>query len=70
LVDDTTPQLGGNLDTNGYKLFGGNYGGNSIELPIGFGPVITNGYEDYITLQSSADNSTFKQWKFIGDVDG
>lgn len=67
VVDDTTPQLGGNLDLNGNKLVGGSYGGNTVELPVGFGPVITNGYEDAITLQSSSDNTTFKQWKFKND---
>jgi hypothetical protein len=67
IVEDTTPQLGGNLDTNGNKVFGGSYGGNTIELPVGFGPVITNGYEDAITLQSSSNNTTFKQWKFKND---
>jgi hypothetical protein len=64
VVADTTPQLGGNLDTNGNKLFGGSYGGNTIELPLGFGPIITSGYEDAVTIQSSSNNSTFKQWKF------
>lgn len=64
VVADTTPQLGGNLDTNGNKLLGGSYGGNTIELPLGFGPIITSGYEDAVTIQSSSNNSSFKQWKF------
>ena len=67
IVEDTTPQLGGNLDVNGNKLLGGSYGGNTIELPLGFGPIITSGYEDAITLQSSTNNTTFKQWKFKND---
>lgn len=52
------------INLNGYVLKGGSYTGNTISLPTGFGPIITNGYEDAITLQSSSDNTTFQQWKF------
>jgi hypothetical protein len=57
-------QLSANLDVNGYNLYGGSYSGNTIQLPTGFGPIITSGYEDAVTIQSSSNNSTFKQWKF------
>ena len=52
------------IDLNAHVLKGGSYAGNTISLPTGFGPIITNGYEDAITLQSSSDNTTFQQWKF------
>jgi hypothetical protein len=56
--------LNQDIDLNAHVLKGGSYAGNTISLPTGFGPIITNGYEDAITLQSSSDNTTFQQWKF------
>ena len=56
--------LAANINLNGYNLNGGSYAGNTIELPTGFGPIISSRYEDAVTIQSSANNTTFQQWKF------
>ena len=68
VVNDTTPQLGGNLDLNANKLVGGSYSGNTVELPTGFGPIVTSGYETSgVIVKASTDNTTFKTWQFKPD---
>jgi hypothetical protein len=68
VVNDTTPQLGGNLDLNANKLVGGSYSGNTLELPTGFGPIVTSGYETSgVIVKASTDNTTFKTWQFKPD---
>jgi hypothetical protein len=44
--------LGSNLDTNGYNIIGGNFGGNQLALPVGFGPFLQGLYEGNVNLRA------------------
>ena len=63
----TNLKLGNNLDTNGYSVIGGNYGGNQLVLPVGFGPYLQALYEGNVNIAvgtsgSVAYTSTFDQY--------
>lgn len=66
-----TGAFSGTLDQdvafNGYKLKGGSYDGNTIELPTGYGPIISSAYENYVTIKAGVENDNFKEWKFNND---
>lgn len=58
----TTPNIGaatmgGNLDTNGYAVIGGNFGGNSLTLPVGFGPFLQGLYEGNVNLRAGTSGT-------------
>ena len=48
----STTTLGSNLDTNGYNIIGGNFGGNQLALPVGFGPFLQGLYEGNVNLRT------------------
>jgi hypothetical protein len=50
-------KLGNNLDTNGQLIIGGNYGGNQLSLPVGFGPFLQGLYEGNVNLRAGAAGS-------------
>ena len=60
-------KLGSNLDTNGYVILGGSYGGNQLVMPLGFGPILQALYEGNVNISvgttgSVAYTSTFDQY--------
>ena len=59
--------MSGDIDLNGHNLKGGNYSGNTISLPTGFGPTITAGYEGLVTIRASTNNTDFAGWNFNSD---
>jgi len=67
VVQDTSPQLGANLDVNGHWITGGSYDGNTLILPVGGGATLTSGYEGGVTLRASTNNTDFSSWNFTSD---
>jgi hypothetical protein len=61
--------LGGNLDTNGYNIVGGNFGGNQLVLPAGFGPTMQGLYEGNAFIKTSTTGTVNRTWTFL-DSDG
>ena len=61
--------LGANLDTNGYSVIGGNFGGNQLVLPAGFGPTLQGLYEGNAFIKTSTTGSVNRTWTFL-DSDG
>ena len=61
--------LGGNLDTNGYNIVGGNFGGNQLVLPAGFGPTLQGLYEGNAFIKTSTTGTVNRTWTFL-DSDG
>lgn len=66
--EDTSPSLGGDLDLNGHHIYGGNYSGNQIHLPVGFGVYVKSLYEGAVNVQVGLDGTAQKSWVF--DKDG
>ena len=67
VVQDTGPQLGGNLDLNNHLIVGGSYAGNTLALPTGGGATLTSGYEGGVTLRASTSNTNYATWNFAAD---
>ena len=44
--------LGANLDVSSYSIIGGNFGGNQLALPVGFGPFLQGLYEGNVNLRA------------------
>ena len=65
----TSAKLGNNLDTNGYNVIGGNYGGNQLVLPVGFGPILQGLYEGNAFIKTGNAGSVTRTWTFL-DSDG
>ena len=65
----TNVDLGSTATTvSGLTLTGGNFDGNSIAFPVGFGTTIKSGYEaSGVQIQSSTNNTAFKTWQFKPD---
>lgn len=61
--------LGGNLDTNGYSIIGGNFGGNQLILPAGFGPTLQGLYEGNAFIKTGTTGVVSRTWTFL-DSDG
>jgi hypothetical protein len=61
--------LGGNLDTNGYNIVGGNFGGNQLVLPAGFGPTMQGLYEGNAFIKTGTTGAVNRTWTFL-DSDG
>jgi hypothetical protein len=61
--------LGGNLDTNGYNIVGGSYGGNQLVLPAGFGPTLQGLYEGNAFIKTGTTGTANRTWTFL-DSDG
>jgi hypothetical protein len=61
--------LGGNLDANGYNIVGGNYGGNQLVLPAGFGPTMQGLYEGNAFIKTGTTGAVNRTWTFL-DSDG
>ena len=61
--------LGGNLDTNGYNIVGGNFGGNQLVLPAGFGPTLQGLYEGNAFIKTGTTGAVNRTWTFL-DSDG
>ena len=61
--------LGGNLDTNGYAIIGGSYGGNQLVLPAGFGPTMQGLYEGNAFIKTGTTGTANRTWTFL-DSDG
>lgn len=61
--------LGGNLDTNGYNVVGGNFGGNQLLLPAGFGPTMQGLYEGNAFIKTGTTGAVNRTWTFL-DSDG
>jgi hypothetical protein len=61
--------LGGNLDTNGFAVVGGNFGGNQLVLPAGFGPTLQGLYEGNAFIKTSTTGTVNRTWTFL-DSDG
>lgn len=65
----TSTTLGGNLDTNGYNVIGGNFGGNQLVLPAGFGPTLQGLYEGNLFIKTGTTGAVNRTWTFL-DSDG
>ena len=63
----TSAKLGSNLDTNGYLIVGGSYGGNQLVLPVGFGPTLQGLYEGNAFIKTGTTGSVNKTWSFTDD---
>jgi hypothetical protein len=61
--------LGGNLDTNGFNVIGGNFGGNQLVLPVGFGPTMQGLYEGNAFIKTGTTGAVNRTWTFL-DSDG
>ncbi len=61
--------LGGNLDINGYNVVGGNFGGNQLLLPVGFGPTMQGLYEGNAFIKTGTTGAVNRTWTFL-DSDG
>ena len=57
--------LGSNLDTNGYNVIGGNFGGNQLVLPVGFGPTMQGLYEGNAFIKTGTTGSVNRTWTFL-----
>jgi hypothetical protein len=65
----TSAKLGNNLDTNGYNVIGGNFGGNQLVLPAGFGPTMQGLYEGNAFIKTGTTGAVNRTWTFL-DSDG
>jgi hypothetical protein len=61
--------LGANLDTNGYSVIGGNFGGNQLVLPAGFGPTLQGLYEGNAFIKTGTTGAASRTWTYL-DSDG
>jgi len=61
--------LGSNLDTNGYNIIGGNFGGNQLVLPAGFGPTLQGLYEGNAFIKTGTTGAVSRTWTYL-DSDG
>jgi hypothetical protein len=58
----STTTLGSNLDTNGYAIIGGSYGGNQLVLPVGFGPTLQGLYEGNAFIKTGTTGAVNRTW--------
>jgi hypothetical protein len=65
----TSSILGSNLDTNGFNVVGGNFGGNQLVLPAGFGPTMQGLYEGNAFIKTGTTGAVNRTWTFL-DSDG
>jgi hypothetical protein len=65
----TSATLGSDLNTAGYNIIGGSYGGNALVLPAGFGPILRGLYEGNAFIQTGTTGAVNRTWTFL-DSDG
>lgn len=57
-VGNLSGGLGSNLNVNNYVINGGNYGGITLAMPVGFGANLSSAYEGGVTLAAGTSGNT------------
>jgi hypothetical protein len=57
-VGNLSGGLGSNLNVNNYVINGGNYGGITLAMPVGFGANLSSAYEGGVTLAAGTSGTT------------